>query len=745
MATAPQPHEGTSRNPWGARGDPKAEYEQALPSLGYVWGTVQQSDPETGQPVMGWGRNVSDGEGGQIFRATKMLQSDDEDPAAQVLRNTAFFMKDGKEYARMGIAGTDPAFLGGAYAQYRNQMIYDEQGGYGLPVDTVRRVAESHNAPSMSPFLPALIVVGGMALAGAGAGGAGSELAAGSSFPAGSAAGEGAVSGSLAGSGSAVTDIGVGGGGELPEGYTGSVEAGGGGTNTGLNANFDPSLGGQAGNFPASSEAVAAANEAAAAPAAQNLLDQLPNLPPAPPGSPSGNSPTTPTTPGSPSPTPTSSPNTSISNLLQSMGINPSIAGSIVSALVSSGLAGGGGAAAGTGTGTSAADTAAQIAREQWEYYKTNYQPLEQSLIAQAKNAGSPEEFQRAAGQANADVTGAFNQAGKQSESRLQSYGINPAAPAYQNAMQSADLAQGATMAGALTTAGNRVRDLAYSKGLDVVGLGRNIPAQSAASSAAASNAATSASRNAFLQNQSNMAARGQLVAPIANAVGSAARDWFGANSFTPSGVGYGSSTTGGSGGAFDYTNSSGNVMPEFARGGIVGEERQPTNENQRMQLKMLLMKRGMSDIEADRQSRMAMTRRFSRGGLVKKAITPHMRGFKPPSMYADGGGVGRQGMTTPDASNMGELQGPGTGTSDSIPATIDGQQPAALSTGEVVVNADAVGLSGKEILDAINQAGMKRRQQNGIEPQDSNDISINAGSMAYARGGRVSRVGIGV
>lgn len=51
------------------------------------------------------------------------------------------------------------------------------------------------------------------------------------------------------------------------------------------------------------------------------------------------------------------------------------------------------------------------------------------------------------------------------------------------------------------------------------------------------------------------------------------------------------------------------------------------------------------------------------------------------------------QEMINPQPSeNVGRLmQGPGTGTSDSIPAVIDGHQPAALSTGEFVVPAKAV------------------------------------------------------
>lgn len=42
-----------------------------------------------------------------------------------------------------------------------------------------------------------------------------------------------------------------------------------------------------------------------------------------------------------------------------------------------------------------------------------------------------------------------------------------------------------------------------------------------------------------------------------------------------------------------------------------------------------------------------------------------------------------------------GPLRGPGTGTSDSIPAVIDQQEPAALSDGEFVITAVAVAAAG--------------------------------------------------
>jgi hypothetical protein len=47
-------------------------------------------------------------------------------------------------------------------------------------------------------------------------------------------------------------------------------------------------------------------------------------------------------------------------------------------------------------------------------------------------------------------------------------------------------------------------------------------------------------------------------------------------------------------------------------------------------------------------------------------------------------------------------VRGPGTGTSDSVKATIDGKHPARLSTGEYVLSADTVRAVGRDKLDAL-------------------------------------------
>lgn len=72
-----------------------------------------------------------------------------------------------------------------------------------------------------------------------------------------------------------------------------------------------------------------------------------------------------------------------------------------------------------------------------------------------------------------------------------------------------------------------------------------------------------------------------------------------------------------------------------------------------------------------------------------------------------------------PEDSGIGRLvTGPGDGKSDSIPAMIDGTQPAALSSGEFVIPAEAVSAMGR----GSNEAGARKLQMmvNRVKPKRS-------------------------
>lgn len=88
--------------------------------------------------------------------------------------------------------------------------------------------------------------------------------------------------------------------------------------------------------------------------------------------------------------------------------------------------------------------------------------------------------------------------------------------------------------------------------------------------------------------------------------------------------------------------------------------------------------------------------------------------------LFADGGSVKRKDMRA-----GGEVSGPGTGTSDSI--------PAHLSDGEYVLNAEAVRLVGEDRLDAINGAGLAARR--GVRMADGGAVGSIADGIIRGLG----------
>jgi hypothetical protein len=62
---------------------------------------------------------------------------------------------------------------------------------------------------------------------------------------------------------------------------------------------------------------------------------------------------------------------------------------------------------------------------------------------------------------------------------------------------------------------------------------------------------------------------------------------------------------------------------------------------------------------------------------------------------YANGGQVGRY-------MGGGQIVGPGTGTSDSVPAVVDGQEPIKVSAGEFIVPADVVAALGPDFFESL-------------------------------------------
>jgi len=145
------------------------------------------------------------------------------------------------------------------------------------------------------------------------------------------------------------------------------------------------------------------------------------------------------------------------------------------------------------GANNAAADATnlqSQIAREQWDRYKTMYAPLEEGMVKEAQNYDSPENYAKAAGDASATVSGQFSKA----RDRLsRTPGLDPSTPGAQASMAGLDLAQAATDATQQNAARQKVKDTAYARKTDAISLGKGLPAS-------ASSALATASQNSLSQ-----------------------------------------------------------------------------------------------------------------------------------------------------------------------------------------------------------------------------------------------------
>ena len=128
-----------------------------------------------------------------------------------------------------------------------------------------------------------------------------------------------------------------------------------------------------------------------------------------------------------------------------------------------------------------------KMAREQWDYYKANYQPLEEGVIADAKAAGTPERQEAAAGRAVADVRQQYGISRDVAKRGMERYGLNPSDPTYQSMLLDSNLGEAAATAGSANLARENERNLGYTKMIQALSLGKGLPTDAAANLSRAS------------------------------------------------------------------------------------------------------------------------------------------------------------------------------------------------------------------------------------------------------------------
>jgi hypothetical protein len=151
------------------------------------------------------------------------------------------------------------------------------------------------------------------------------------------------------------------------------------------------------------------------------------------------------------------------------------------------------------GANNAAADSTrlqGEIARDQWNRYKEIYEPLERGLVKDAQDYDSPENYAKAAGDAQATVSSQF---GKARDRLGRTPGLDPSTPGAAASMIGLDLAQAATDATQQNAARQRVKDVAYARKTDALSLGKGLAAN-------ASSALGSSAQNSLAMAQSGQA-----------------------------------------------------------------------------------------------------------------------------------------------------------------------------------------------------------------------------------------------
>lgn len=126
----------------------------------------------------------------------------------------------------------------------------------------------------------------------------------------------------------------------------------------------------------------------------------------------------------------------------------------------------------------------AEWMRADRERYETDFRPLEDEFLQEAKDYASPERQDAAAAEAKADVQTAASGARAAAQRDAASMGINPNSGRYAGIDRASEMGTALATAGAQNTARNAVRDKGLALKADAVNLGRGLPAQSAQAAA---------------------------------------------------------------------------------------------------------------------------------------------------------------------------------------------------------------------------------------------------------------------
>ena len=154
-------------------------------------------------------------------------------------------------------------------------------------------------------------------------------------------------------------------------------------------------------------------------------------------------------------------------------------------------------------------------AQDYYDYMRSTYRPVEQSLVKQAQNFNTDAYREQLASQAAADAGRAFAQTQAASNRAMGAMGVNPNSGRFASMQTQSNLGLAAQKAAAMTGTRQQAQQMGYARMLDAAGMGKGLSGLSNAAYQGATGAG-SAAGNMFMapgnQFMGGMGAAGQTM-----------------------------------------------------------------------------------------------------------------------------------------------------------------------------------------------------------------------------------------
>lgn len=304
-------------------------------------------------------------------------------------------------------------------------------------------------------------------------------------------------------------------------------------------------------------------------------------------------------------------------------------------------------------------DANAARAESQWQIYRNLFAPIEERIVKDANDFDSTERKERMAAEAVGDVARGYQGALDSNQRTMARMGVNPNSGRFQASTHEFNLGLAKDTAGAMNKARRNTELQGMAMRQSAAQFGRNMPSTGIATDAAALSAGNAATDNLATK------------AGLHNAGMNAAQSWFG--------------------GAVGTNTAAGNMMLNQYQGQLGAWQQQQQNRAAALS--------GLGSLVGTLGGAYMKGPGLRKGGVIKNYS---VHGFESGGYNGGLSTLKRKGYA-----EGGMIEGPGTGTSDSIAATIEGVESIRLSNGEAVLNQEAVALVGEDFIHRINSGAL--------------------------------------